>query len=133
MCDFVELTLDGNGNKITNIQFACLSGWHESTFPKEAGSKCKKECSDTVKKKYCRNTNFFNENKELIERLQLIVEKFRMVKTTKRIPIFRYSFFFDFLIWQKLMGEDLYISGLTQHIRESRERGVEMHERGAAL
>ena len=102
-CDFILLDFNESEEEksLNKVVFECLKT-----------PQFKNEC--TLKEKYCENKKIFETYPELISKLQLILRKIPTIQKTKRIPIFTYSFFLDFLIWQKTMGEDLSIIRISR-------------------
>lgn len=95
LCDFISNDFEENEKKISKINFQCLKSVD-----------FRKECK--FKAKYCENKRIVEEFKNLTQNLTILFGEFPELMRTKTVPIFTFSFFVDFLLWQKLMGETLF-------------------------
>jgi hypothetical protein len=91
-CDFIKLELDTNNKIVKNYYFECLKPENIKTV-----------CPDYINAE-CMVKSIKNE--ALLRNLQLLMGRFPELIKSKRIPIFNYSYFCDFMVWQKLVGEE---------------------------
>jgi len=121
LCDFISLDFEESEQKIKKINFQCIKNRDFKN----------KECK--VKTKYCENKKICEEYENLIKNLQILLRDFPEIQKTKIMPIFTYSFFVDFLLWQKLMGEDLFSKRFEFYRKELEDKENNFVAKGLAL
>lgn len=103
-CDYIKLFFQNKEPKrVSAIKFGCFKT-----------RDTKKKIVEKCKRKYCK-AKITKGN--LMLGVDFLVNNFSWITKLKRIPLYHYSFMFDFLLWQWIFGEALFITQFEQRFQ----------------